>query len=156
MNTMPEMPEPERTDEEVAALVQKGDIDSFRILVERYDPKLTRYAKRFFFHGDDGKDIVQEVFIKAYVNIKSFDTARRFSPWIYRIAHNEFVNNIKKRQKELARMEKQRDKFAKRLQRKTEKLAGPPVDDMGEPVGDLSEPKHDLDQEPGAVSMPAE
>jgi len=100
MPEISEMPEPERTDEEVAALVQKGDIDSFRILVERYDPKLTRYAKRFFFHGDDGKDIVQEVFIKAYVNIKSFDTTRRFSPWIYRIAHNEFVNNIKKRQKE--------------------------------------------------------
>ncbi len=97
---MSEISEPERTDEEIATLVQDGNIDSFRMLVERYEPKLTRYAKRFFFHGDDGKDIVQEVFIKAYVNIKSFDTARRFSPWIYRIAHNEFVNNIKKRQKE--------------------------------------------------------
>ena len=58
-------------------------------------------------------------------------------------------------------MEKQRDKFAKRLQRKTEKLTGPPVDDMGEPVGDLSEPdssepNEDLEQQPGAVSMPAE
>jgi RNA polymerase sigma-70 factor (ECF subfamily) len=100
MPEMSEMLEPEKTDEEVAILVQGGDIDSFRILVERYDPKLTRYARRFFFHGDDGKDIVQEVFIKAYMNIKSFDAARRFSPWIYRIAHNEFVNNIKRRQKE--------------------------------------------------------
>ena len=68
---------------------------------------------------------------------------------------------FKKRQKEIARMEKQRDKFARRLQRKTEKLTGPPVDDMGEPVGDLSEPdvsgpKDDLDREQGAVSMPAE
>jgi hypothetical protein len=68
---------------------------------------------------------------------------------------------FKKRQKEIARMEKQRDKFAKRLQRKTEKLAGGPVDDMGEPVGDLSEPQDDLDQPgaehlPGAVSLPGE
>ena len=69
---------------------------------------------------------------------------------------------FKKRQKEIARMEKQRDKFAKRQQRKTERLAGGPIDDMGEPVGDLSdpddlsEPKEDLDQQPGAVSMPAE
>jgi len=68
---------------------------------------------------------------------------------------------FKKRQKEIARMEKQRDKFAKRLQRKTEKLTGPPVDDMGEPVGDLSgtdlsEPKDELDRQSGAVSMPAE
>lgn len=90
----------ERNDEEVVVQVQKGDIESFRILVERYEPKMTRYAKRFFFDGDEGKDLVQEVFIKAYVNIQSFDASRRFSPWIYRIAHNEFVNNIKKRQKE--------------------------------------------------------
>lgn len=64
---------------------------------------------------------------------------------------------FKKRQKEIARMEKQRDKFAKRQQRKTERLTGPPVDDMGEPVGDLSEPKDDdLGEQPGAVSMPVE
>jgi hypothetical protein len=69
---------------------------------------------------------------------------------------------FKKRQKEIARMEKQRDKFAKRQQRKAERLNGPPVDDMGEPVGDLSDPElsdpkdDQLDQQPGAVSMPAE
>lgn len=91
---------PEKNDEEIAIQVQKGDIESFRILVERYEPKMTRYAKRFFFDGDEGKDLVQEVLIKAYVNIQSFDASRRFSPWIYRIAHNEFVNNIKRRQKE--------------------------------------------------------
>jgi len=90
----------ELNDEEIALKVQEGDIESFRTLVERYEPKMVRYAKRFFFDGDEGKDLVQEVFIKAYVNIKSFDTTRRFSPWIYRIAHNEFVNNIKRRQKE--------------------------------------------------------
>jgi RNA polymerase sigma-70 factor, ECF subfamily len=90
----------ERTDEEIAVQVQGGDIESFQVIVERYEPKMSRYARRFFFDGDDGKDLVQEVFIKAYVNIKSFDSSRRFSPWIYRIAHNEFINNIKKRQKE--------------------------------------------------------
>lgn len=91
---------PEKSDEEIAIQVQGGDSDSFRILVERYEPKIVRYAKRFFFDGDEGKDLVQEVFIKTYINIRSFDPSRRFSPWIYRIAHNEFVNNIKRRQKE--------------------------------------------------------
>jgi hypothetical protein len=56
---------------------------------------------------------------------------------------------FKKRQKELARMEKQRDKAAKRLQRKAEKAAGPVVDDLGEPVGDLSLPEDKWDGEPG-------
>ena len=91
---------PDRTDEEIAILVQRGDIESFRVLVERYEPKLTRYAKRFLFAADDAKDLLQEIFIKAYVNIKSFDAERRFSPWIYRIAHNEFVNALKKKTKE--------------------------------------------------------
>jgi RNA polymerase sigma-70 factor (ECF subfamily) len=90
----------DKTDEQVAAAVQQGDAESFKVLMERYEPKMSRYARRFLFQGDDAKDLVQEVFIKAYVNIRSFDVGRRFSPWIYRIAHNEFVNAVKKKQKE--------------------------------------------------------
>jgi hypothetical protein len=52
---------------------------------------------------------------------------------------------FKKRQKEIARMEKQRDKIAKRLERKVQRATGGPIDDMGEPVGDLSEPQDDVD-----------
>jgi len=90
----------EKTDEEIVVLVQQGDIESFRILMERYEPKLTRYARRFLFDSDEAKDLLQEIFIKAYVNIKGFDAARRFSPWVYRIAHNEFVNALAKKKKE--------------------------------------------------------
>jgi len=85
------------TDESIASRVQGGDFEAFAELVERYESKLMRYARKFLRDPDDAKDIVQEVFIKAYENIQSFDAARRFSPWIYRIAHNEFVNAIKKR-----------------------------------------------------------
>jgi RNA polymerase sigma-70 factor, ECF subfamily len=91
---------PERTDEDIAVEVQKGDPESFRVLIERYEPKMARYAKRFLFASDDAQDLLQEIFIKAYVNIRSFDATRRFSPWIYRIAHNEFVNALKKKNKE--------------------------------------------------------
>lgn len=90
---------PFETDEQIAQHVQEGGIDSFGILIGRYEEKITRYARRFLLRGDDAKDIVQEVFIKAYVNIQSFDVKQRFSPWIYRIAHNEFVNAIKKRER---------------------------------------------------------
>lgn len=96
------MPIVELTDEQVAANVQKGDVESFRVLVERYEPKMARYAKRFLFGPDEAKDLLQEVFIKTYVNIQSFDVERRFSPWIYRIAHNEFVNALKKKKKDRA------------------------------------------------------
>jgi len=84
-------------DEQIALLVQKGDVDAFGALVERYEEKLKRYAKKFFRDNDEIKDVIQETFIKAYSNIQSFDTERKFSPWIYRIAHNELVNAFKKK-----------------------------------------------------------
>ncbi len=87
----------EKTDEEIARQVQRGDIESFDLLINRYEEKILRYARKFLSDTEDIRDIVQEVFIKAYVNMKSFDASQRFSPWIYRIAHNEFVNALKKK-----------------------------------------------------------
>lgn len=86
------------TDEEIALRVQSGDSGAYETLVDRYDAKLMRYASKFLVDADDAKDLVQDTFIKAYENIQSFDASRRFSPWVYRIAHNEFVNALKKRQ----------------------------------------------------------
>jgi len=89
----------EKSDEEIAAQVQGGNEESFGILIGRYEAKLARYARRFLLGKEDAKDLLQEIFVKAYVNIKSFDVKRKFSPWIYRIAHNEFINAIQKRER---------------------------------------------------------
>ena len=91
------VPESKKTDEEITASVQRGDIESFGALVERYDERLARYGREFFSDREDIKDLVQEAFLKAYTNIQSFDATKRFAPWMYRIAHNEFVNAAKKK-----------------------------------------------------------
>lgn len=88
------------SDEEIVRIVQSGQIEIFAVLVERYEAKIKRYARKFLSGYEDIEDLVQEVFIKAYINIKSFDTSRKFSSWLYRIAHNEFINAIKKKGKE--------------------------------------------------------
>ena len=88
------------TDEEIAHLVQSGKTDLFGILIERYEEKMKRYAKRFLFDHEDAEDLAQEVFLKTYINIRSFKTSKKFSSWLYRIAHNEFINAIKKKGKE--------------------------------------------------------
>ena len=87
----------EQTDEEIVTRVQSGDQEAFGTLIERYEAKLMRYARKFLVDSDECQDLVQEAFIKAYVNVQSFDTDKRFSPWMYRIAHNEFVNALKKK-----------------------------------------------------------
>ena len=85
------------TDEALAIRVQGGDKAAFAVLMERYEGRLLRYGNKFLTEREDVVDIVQEVFISVYQNIKSFDEAQKFSPWIYRIAHNAFVNGLKKK-----------------------------------------------------------
>ena len=86
----------ELTDEELAKKVQNGDIDLFGALMERYQSKIGRYGKKFLSNQENIEDVVQEVFIKTYQNIQSFDVTQKFSPWIYRIAHNTYINALKK------------------------------------------------------------
>ncbi len=86
-----------RTDEELASLVQGNNSEAFGVLMDRYQGKLMRYGRKFLSRDEHIDDAVQDIFIKAYRNIRSFDPGRKFSPWIYRIAHNTFVNALRDR-----------------------------------------------------------
>ncbi len=94
------MKEQERTadarcrDEELIARVQAGEEELFDIVSARYRAKLHRYVLKYVHSDDIAEDVMQNVFIKAHKNIQTFDTTRMFSPWIYRIAHNEAINAI--------------------------------------------------------------
>jgi len=94
------LPDEVQTDEAIVDQIQQGQNELFGKLLDRYQPKITRYAGRFLSDADDRNDIVQETFIKAYRNIESFDTKRKFSSWLYRIAHNECINFLKKKKLE--------------------------------------------------------
>lgn len=85
------------TDEKIAKRVCLGDKEAFGLLIERYEDKLTRYIRRFTQVNDDVSDVLQVIFIKAYTNLQGFDATRSFNSWIYRIAHNESVNHLKKK-----------------------------------------------------------
>lgn len=87
------------SDEDIAIQVQQGNSEAFGILMKRYTDKLTRYGKKFLSNMDNIDDIVQDIFIKTYMYIQSFDSKLKFSSWIYRIAHNAFVNGLRKQQK---------------------------------------------------------
>lgn len=89
----------EKTDEEIVFFVQKGDIESFGILVERYEEKMKRYFQKFLSQREDIEDLIQTVFLKSFENIQSFNTKKKFSSWLYTIAHNELVNFLKRKKK---------------------------------------------------------
>ncbi len=93
--------EPEKTDEEISHLVQSGKVELFGILIERYEDRIKRYARKFLADYEDINDALQDIFLKTYENIKSFDRKRKFSTWLYRIAHNQLINALKKKKKSL-------------------------------------------------------
>jgi RNA polymerase sigma-70 factor (ECF subfamily) len=90
------MPE-SASDEDLALLVQRGDSEQFGVLMSRYEKRLVRYGSRFLAREDDIREIVQDVFIRTYQDIQSFDASQKFSPWIYRIAHNTFANELRRK-----------------------------------------------------------
>lgn len=84
------------SDEDIVAQVLNKDKNLFLILVDRYEGKLTRYIKRFIWKEEDVKDVLQNIFIKAFENLNSFDDKYKFNSWIYSISHNESINFINK------------------------------------------------------------
>ncbi len=95
----------ELKDEEIIEKVRTSDRDLYAIIVNRYEKKLVRYANTLIKDEEKAIDIVQESFIKAFVNLNSFNTKKKFSSWIYRIVHNQVINIAKKYDKETPLLE---------------------------------------------------
>ena len=89
------------SDEQLVDYITREDKELFSEIVLRYQEKLFRYANSLARDSDKAADIVQNSFIKAFVNLKSFKTEMRFSTWLYRIVHNEAINEIKKNRKQV-------------------------------------------------------
>ncbi len=77
--------------------VLKGDQNAFAEIVELYQDKLYRVCYRMLGNKHEAEDIAQEAFVRAFVNIHTFDTNRKFSTWLYRIGTNLCIDRIRKK-----------------------------------------------------------
>ena len=72
--------------------------NAYAAVVKLYEVRLRRYIRRLLGnHAALVEDVLQETFIKAYINLKDYDLTRNFAPWIFRIAHNEAISILRKR-----------------------------------------------------------
>jgi RNA polymerase sigma-70 factor (ECF subfamily) len=85
------------TDEELVALVLAGERYRFQDLVEPYTARLYRMALAIVRSPADAEDVVQESFLKAFLNLDKFRFDARFSTWLTSIALNEARAVIKAR-----------------------------------------------------------
>jgi RNA polymerase sigma-70 factor (ECF subfamily) len=74
-----------------------GDGESFAALVDRHMPMVYRFAYRYTGNADTTNDIVQDVFIKVWKNIKKFDHEKNFKTWLLTITKNTALDFIKKK-----------------------------------------------------------
>ncbi|MBY0149325.1 RNA polymerase sigma factor SigW [Neobacillus niacini] len=77
--------------------VIKGDQDAFADIVEIYSNSIYQLGYRMLGNRHEAEDIAQEAFIRAYVNIKSFNQDLKFSTWLFRIATNLCIDRIRKK-----------------------------------------------------------
>lgn len=77
--------------------IKKGDQSSFEDIVSLFQNKIYQHCYRMLGNAHEAEDIAQEAFIRAYMNIDSFDNRRKFSTWLYRIATNLTIDRIRKR-----------------------------------------------------------
>lgn len=74
-----------------------GDEKAYGFFIDRYKEGLYRHCFRFVRDEDAAEDIAQEAFIKAYVHLGDFDRAHAFSTWLYKIATNIALSEIRRR-----------------------------------------------------------
>jgi RNA polymerase sigma-70 factor, ECF subfamily len=85
-------------DETLVDLALDGHREAFELLVRRHQKPLLNYLHRLTGARDGAMDLAQEVFIKVYVSLSSFDPKYRFTTWLYRIASNCAIDQMRKKQ----------------------------------------------------------
>ncbi|MBN2381448.1 sigma-70 family RNA polymerase sigma factor [bacterium] len=87
------------TDHALMEMVKEGDDPAFQQIVRRYKDPLTNYIYRIVNDYDTALDISQEVFIRVYRNAGQYKPLAAFSTWIFKIATNLSINEIRRRRK---------------------------------------------------------
>ena len=75
---------------------RRGDEEAYEKLVVEHQKLVYNLALKITGSADDALDVSQDVFLKAYLNLKSFREDRRLSVWLYRLTHNACMDHIRK------------------------------------------------------------
>ena len=85
-----------KTDEALAVEARRGSEEAFRELVERFHRPVYALLVRIVRQPELAEDLAQETFLKAWKALARFDPERRFSSWIFKIAHNSALDELRR------------------------------------------------------------
>jgi RNA polymerase sigma factor (sigma-70 family) len=84
-------------DDRLVAAAAKGDQDAYRALLEKYQKPLYYHIVKMVKDHEQVEDLIQEAFVKAFDNLKSYNTNYAFSTWLYRITTNHTIDYLRKK-----------------------------------------------------------
>jgi RNA polymerase sigma-70 factor (ECF subfamily) len=84
-------------DEELVELARAGDVTAFEALAQRHQQKAYHIAFGFARDREEAKDLSQDAFLKAFMNLKNFDGRSGFYTWFYRILVNVCLDHKRRR-----------------------------------------------------------
>lgn len=87
------------SDHELIEATKRGDEAAFALIVGRYRNPITNYLYRFLNDYEEAVDLAQETFVRVYFAIDRYHTDYAFSTYIYRIATNLAISELRKRKR---------------------------------------------------------
>jgi RNA polymerase sigma factor (sigma-70 family) len=86
-----------RSDEQLVALFRAGHDEAFRVIHDRYRQRLFAYTRQMLPGSrQDAEDALQDVFVRAYAGLRANDRALALRAWLYRVAHNRCVDELRR------------------------------------------------------------
>jgi RNA polymerase sigma-70 factor (ECF subfamily) len=76
---------------------RQGDLQAFEKLVQVYEGPVYNLTYRMLGNAQDAEDAAQETFLRAYSNLSSYDPVRKFSSWLFAIASNYCIDQLRRR-----------------------------------------------------------
>lgn len=86
-------------DTELIMQAQRGNMEAFEQLVQRYDKRVLTIAAGYVNSADDAKDIFQEVFLRVYKALPKFQFRSEFSTWLFRVTTNVCLSHRTRRRR---------------------------------------------------------
>jgi RNA polymerase sigma-70 factor, ECF subfamily len=84
-------------DEQLISDVAQGDRGAFELLYDRYAPAVFGLALKMLGDREVAEEAVQEIFWRVWQRAKSFERGRSFAPWLFGIAHNYCIDELRRR-----------------------------------------------------------
>ena len=88
---------PQLSDERLVELSLDGDEGAFGVLVRRYQRRLTAFLSQLVGDMELARELSQEAFVRAWSALERFNPKYRFSTWLFRIAHNLGIDQLRRR-----------------------------------------------------------